>query len=253
MENIIKKQVLDLRPSVKLKEAEEQDDFGLELQSFDDFDFSLSNSKKNFIANESSVHVISLEPPPHLVRRAMRELQNQTMDELLIHRLIGLDRSSAEFQKEYVRLRVKSLMRPRASFSPCEDLLANDWPKTRTFTSMPYEQMVPQEPTLKSPWTVNTLGDLWSFFGPWLTLVIALQLYYSFKLGTLFGSQEMLDGYSPINIGAFIIALASLFTSMFVLKGCKGQEYKNFIPRLSGIGIVSVLIAMASHLMLEFF
>jgi hypothetical protein len=86
-----------------------------------------------------------------------------------------------------------------------------------------------------------------------LTFIVALQLYYSYQLGSLLGSQEMLHGNLPVNIGTLIIALVSLVITVLILMRCKCQDYKNFIPRLAGIGIVSALIAIASHLLLIFF
>jgi len=244
-----KNQELSAQSAGGLKEYSQQDDLDLELESFDDFESSLNESKKSsFIPNESSVHVLPVDAPPHVMRRAIRDLESGSLDELLVHKLIGLDRKSAEFRQEYIRLRCESLMRPRSTFSPCKDLIANEWRETSTFTSKENVKIVPQEIHQKNPWSVNSLGDLWTFFGPWLTFIVALQLYYSYQLGSLLGSQEMLHGNLPINIGTVIIALLSLATSAFVLMRCKGNDYKSFIPRLAGIGIMSALTAIASHL-----
>jgi hypothetical protein len=248
-----KKEDLSTRSTGSFKGYTHQEDFDLDLESFDDFDFSLDEPKKSaFIANESSVKVLPVEAPQHIIRRAIRDLESGSLDELLVHRLIGLDRESAEFRQEYINLRVESLMRPRSSFSPCTELAANSNSdrETSTFTSKAKPRIVPREVNYKSPWAVNTLGDLWSFFGPWLTFIVALELYSSYQLGSMFESQEILHGNFPINIGTLIIAFVSLATSVLFLMRSKGQDYKNFIPRLAGIGIVSALISIASHLLL---
>jgi hypothetical protein len=234
-----------------LRQRSEQDDFALKLQSVDDESSANEPKKLAFIANKNSVHVLPFEPPLRLVRRAMKELQDGSMDEISTNKLIGLDPNSAEFRQAYIKLRVESLMRPRSSFIPCSELIVHPERETSTCTSKVNAQIILQ-PNFNSPWNVKNLGDLWDFFGLWLTFIIALQLYYSFKLGSLLRKFEMLDGNLQINIGRLAIALISLFTSILVLKGCKGQDYKIFIPRLSGIGIVSALIAIVSRLMLEF-
>lgn len=247
-----KNEDLSTRSSGKLKGQAQPDELKLYLEALDDFDFSLDEPKKSaFIANESSVKVLPVEAPQHIIRRAIKDLESGSLDELLVHRLIGLDRESAEFRQKYINLRVESLMRPRSSFSPCTELVVNSDRETTSFTSKAKPRIVPQEVNYKSPWAVNTLGDLWSFFGPWLTFIFALELYSSYQLGSMFESQEILHGNFPINIGTLIIALVSLATSVLFLMRCKGQDYKNFIPRLAGIGIVSALISIASHLLLD--
>lgn len=123
-----KNEDLSTRSSGKLKGQAQPDELNLYLEALDDFDFSLDEPKKSaFIANESSVKVLPVEAPQHIIRRAIRDLESGSLDELLVHRLIGLDRESAEFRQKYIDLRVESLMRPRSSFSPCTELVANEW------------------------------------------------------------------------------------------------------------------------------
>jgi hypothetical protein len=98
----------------------------------------------------------------------------------------------------------------------------------------------------KSPWVVYTISDLWRFFGPLLSALIALQLYYSYKLGAHFKSYEILHGNITLNLATLIIALVSLLISARVLYACRGQDYKNFIPRFIGIATVSAVIAFAT-------
>lgn len=234
-----------------LKQNVEQNDFAQNLQSVDDESTLNEPKKRAFIPNDNSVHVLPFGPPQRLVRRAMKELQDGSEDELVTNKLIGLDRNSAEFRQGYVKLRVESLMRPRSSFMPCSELIVDPEREKSTCTSKVNAQII-QQPILKSPWNVNNLDDLWSFFGPWLSFVIALQLYFCFNIGSLLRKQKMLDGNLQVNIATLIIALISLFTSILVLKRCKGQEYKSFIPRLSGIGIVSGLIAIGTRLLMKF-
>ncbi len=237
----------------KPRQDVEQDVFDQPLQSIDDFLLSRDTPIKIASpANESSVHVLPLEAPPHAIRRAIQELESGSLDELLVHKLLSLERDSAEFRQEYVRLRAASMMRPRASFSPSIEGGAGTRRETIAIAGKTKAQITQEEINFKSPWSVNTLRDLWVFFGPWLTFLIALQLYYSFQLAMLFGKQKMLHGDLPFNMSALIIVLVSLFISSFVLKGCKGQDYHNFIPRLLSIGIVSAVIAITSYFLPKF-
>ena len=231
----------------------EQDVFDQPLDSMDDFQLPLDEPKKIvYHSAERFVNAPSLNPPPHAFRRAIQELESCFLNELLLQKLLALDRDSAEFRQEYVRLRAESLVRPRPSSSPWSKVGAPPGRETIANTSEPQEQIAPEEINLKSPWSVHKLRDLWIFFGPWLTVLIVLQLYYSYKLGALFEKQKMLYGSLPFNMDVLIIALASLLTSSLVLKRCKGQHYTNFIPRLLGIGIVSAVIAFTTHFLLMF-
>jgi hypothetical protein len=193
---------------------------------------------------ESYSHVLPVGPPLHLIRRATKEFESGLLDEILIHKLLPLNRESPEFRQEYVRLRVQSLLRPRASSEP--------WFEMVGIASNTVEQVMPEEDNSKNPWSVDTHKDLWIFFGPWLSVLFIIQLFYSFELGALYKTHVLLDGNIPLNITTLIIALVSMFTSYFVLFRCRGQHYKKFIPRLLGLGIASTAIAAASFLLLKF-
>jgi hypothetical protein len=104
----------------------------------------------------------------------------------------------------------------------------------------------------KDPWRINSLWDLWKFFGPAMTILIALQALYSLKFAELFRKFQIPAEHASFNWTALIMMLVSYFISFLVLKGCMGQNYKNFIPRLVGIGFVSAMITLLSFLLPEF-
>lgn len=179
--------------------------------------------------------------PPHLIRRAITEFENGILNELLLHKLLHLDRNTPEFRQEYIRLRVESLLMPRTSSESASDIAA-------IFGSV-RQPMMAEAQQFKNPWLVQTLGDLWLFFAPFLTILIALQLLYSIKLGPLIKTHVALLGNVSAHMTSVILALASLFTTILVLYGCRGQDYRTFFPRLFAIGAVSAVIALASFVL----
>jgi hypothetical protein len=87
------------------------------------------------------------------------------------------------------------------------------------------EQITQQGHNFKDPWTVNTPWDLFIFFGPLLTLIIASQFIYSYQLGALAKKHDMLPGNVSSNMVALIIFLVSLFTTSLILHMRKGQDH----------------------------
>lgn len=179
--------------------------------------------------------------PPHLIRRAITEFENGILNELLLHKLLHLDRNTPEFRQEYIRLRVESLLIPRASSESASDMAA-------IFGSV-RQPIMAEAQQFKNPWLVQTLGDMWLFFAPFLTILIALQLFYSIKLGPLIKTHVALLGNVSSHMTNVILALASVFTTLLVLYGCRGQDYRTFFPRLFAIGAVSAVIALASFVL----
>ena len=197
-----------------------------------------TNDTINAITGNTEEQENSVYVPPHLIRRAITEFENGILNELLLHKLLHLDRDSAEFRQEYVRLRVESLLMPRTSSESSYEMAA-------IFGSAK-EQIMTEGQHFKNPWLVNTLGDLWLFFGPFLSILIALQLFSSFKLAALLKTHVIQHGNISLITATLIIASVSLFTTTLVLYGCRGQDYRKFFPRLLAIGVVSAVIAFAS-------
>jgi hypothetical protein len=181
------------------------------------------------------------ESPTNLIRLAIKELESGVLDIIVLHKLTSLDRHSAEFRQEYVKLRVEAWLKPRSSSEPCS--------KIEAFAGNTEEQDMQEGRHYKNPWVVYTISDLWRFFGPLLSALIVLQLYYSYKLGAHFKSYEILHGNITLNLATLIIALVSLLISARVLNACRGMVYKRFFPRLIGIATLSVVIALASVLL----
>jgi hypothetical protein len=222
----------------------EEDVFDHPLESSDDPAFKQETAmRKADLQEESPAQVLTVEPSLHAIRRAIQELESGRLDELIIANLISLDRNSAEFRQEYVRLRALSLTRPRA--------LPSSWSEAHTMAIINNEIGNEEETYWNSPWNVNSLWDLWRFFGPGLTLLTAIQLFCSFKLATLLRKLEILPGNLSFTVTSFIIALLFLIINMLILNGCKGQDHQKFVPRLLGIGIVSSVIAIMSFLLVK--
>lgn len=220
-----------------------QNEFDQPLQSIDDFLLS-RDTPDNIasIADVSSVHVLPLETSPHAIRRAIQELESGSLDELLVHKLLSIERDSVEFRQEYVMLRAQSLMiRPRTSSGPLS--------KVEAIAGNTGTQDMPNRGNHKNPWAVYTISDLWRFFGPLMSALIILQLFNSYQLGALFKSYEILHGNFTLNLATLIIALVSLLISSLVLYGCRGQLYTMFIPRFIGIATVNAVIAIAPFLL----
>lgn len=240
-----KKKFRAVRSTGRPKQYEAEEEFDQPIEATGDSELPLKESKNIYpIANDSSVFVLPMEPPLHAIRRAIRELESGSLDELVINKLISLDRKSAEFREEYVRIRALSLVRPRPS--------APSFNESYIIMGGAEEQSLQEEISYQNPWSVNSLWDLWRFFGPSLTLVIVLQLVFSLKLSALLGKLHIPPGNFPSSMIALIIASLSLYTSYLVLNGCKGREYNQCSPRLVGIGVVSAVLAVFTFLLVKF-
>ena len=193
-------------------------------------------------ANPSSTPANHLDAPAHFIRRAIQELDSGSLDELLINRLLQFDRDSAEFRQEYVRLRVESLMRPRASFIPTQ----------RSHAAAPPDATAPHPKSeeLHNPWQIHRLRDLWSFFGPWLTVVTAIQFYASLNLSKLIDYRGMLPEARSPHIASLLIVCLSLSISAVCLRGLRGRDFHDFAPRLLGITGASAIAAISFHMIL---
>ncbi len=242
-----KKKFRAVRSTGRPKQYEAEEEFDQPIEATGYIELPPKERKNVYpIANDSSVFVLPMEPPLHAIRRAIRELESGSLDELVINKLISLDRKSAEFREEYVRIRALSLVRTRPSspsFNESYIIMGGAEAQSRE------EQ---EEISYQNPWSVNSLWDLWRFFGPSLTLVIVLQLVFSLKLSALLGKLHIPLGNFPSSMIALIIASLSLYTSYLVLNGCKGREYNQCSPRLVGIGVVSAVLAVFTFLLVKF-
>lgn len=201
-------------------------------------------------ANTHSSELIpQLNAPAPLIRRAIQELESGLLDELLIHQLLGFDRDSTEFKMEYVRLRVESLVRARASLNPT--------PATRP-SSGPAEvkaapgYVAPNLFETKSPWRVHRFRDLWAFFGPWLTAIFAIQLYAGHKLMMGFlANKDLFPDMLPPHFATLSIVGSALTGSTAFLLRLRGKDFHDFTPRLVGIGALSATFALAFHVVVD--
>jgi hypothetical protein len=185
------------------------------------------------------VEPLQQEAPSHIIRRAIQEFESGSLDELLIHQLLEFDRNSAEFRQGYVRLRVQSLMRPRASNTPT--------PYSTAPASLARSETEIQEQHGHNPWRVDRLRDLWSFFGPWLSLLVVIQLYASHATGHLVTeSWKLLSSTSP-HLIAVIVAAGLVGLSAFLLQRLRGRDFHDFSPRLLQISAASGVCAIAAH------
>jgi hypothetical protein len=237
-----------VRSTGRPKQYEVEEEFDQSIEAMGDSELPPQESKNIYpiAANDSSVFVLPMEPPLHAIRRAIRELESGSLDELVINKLISLDRKSAEFREEYVRIRALSLVRPRpSSQSYNENYIIMGGAEAQSLEEQ-------EEISYQNPWSVNSLWDLWRFFGPSLTLVIVLQLVFSLKFVALLRKLDIPVGNFPSGMIALIIASLSLYTSYLVLNGCKGREYNQFSPRIVGIGVVSAVLAVFTVLLIKF-
>lgn len=188
---------------------------------------------------------VQADPPSHFLRRAIREFESGSLDELLIHQLLQLDRNSAEFRQEYVRLRVESLMRPRATSKPSN----SQYP----FHGAIESKEIQTSSEMKSPWRINRFWNLWDFFGPWLTVMVALQGYASYNLARLLREEGVL----PKSLSVYLIALAilgaALLASGMCLRHRRGSDFHEFSSRLIGIAVLSGAAAISSHVVFRIF
>lgn len=194
---------------------------------------------------ESSSQSRPLVDFPQLIKRAIKEFESGMLDEYLVHKLLPLNRESPEFRQEYIKLRVQSLLRPRASSDPWSISFANPENTKKLIT--------PEGHDFKNPLIVSNFKDLWGLLGPWLTVLIALIIYCSVQLSMLTIKYDISHGNIPQNSVTLIIALVLLLTSSLILYGCRGQHYKKFIPRLLGIGVAYGVTTTVSYLLLKFF
>ncbi len=226
--------------------GKEEFDFDEILQSMEE-DLEPTGGKKGAASATHATPVVVPQPdaPSHVIRRAIQEFESGSLDELLVHQLLQFDRDSADFRQEYVRLRVASLMRPRATFDPA-DLTSSHGGERKA-------EAVPDLNEMKSPWRIHRLRDLWSFFGPWLTVVVGIQLYASHNLAHLLAEQKILPEEFPPHLGAFIIVGAALACSAALLRQLRGHDFHDFTPRLLGISALSGVLAIAFHVLLNIF
>lgn len=186
-----------------------------------------------------TVETLQQEAPSHIIRRAVQEFESGSLDELLIHQLLEFDRDSAEFRQGYVKLRVQSLMRPRASNAPTP---YSSLPGSPTRT-----EAETQEQQGHNPWRIDRIRDLWSFFGPWLTLLVAIQLYASHATGHLVAEKTKSLGEAPPHLIAVIMAGGLISLSALLLRGLRGRDFHDFSPRLLQISAASGACAIAAH------
>jgi len=179
------------------------------------------------------------EAPSHIIRRAVQEFESGSLDELLIHQLLEFDRNSAEFRQGYVGLRVQSLMRPRASNTPT--------PYTNAPATPSRSEAEAQAPQGHNPWRIDRLRDLWSFFGPWLSLLVAIQLYASHATGHLVAEKGRIAGPISPHVIAVIVAVGAISLSALLLRGLRGRDFHDFSPRLLQISAASGVCAIAAH------
>jgi len=187
----------------------------------------------------AAVETLQQEAPSHIIRRAVQEFESGSLDELLIHQLLEFDRDSAEFRQGYVKLRVQSLMRPRASNTPT--------PYSTAPASLARSEAEIQQQQGHNPWRVDRIRDLWSFFGPWLTLLVAIQLYASHATGHLVAEKTKSLGEAPPHLIAVIMAGGLISLSALLLRGLRGRDFHDFSPRLLQISAASGACAIAAH------
>lgn len=251
---------LDARHRLDHRTSERQ--AGLDISSANDLQVDARRQSANRISrtsqrerppqsspSRSSTLIHQLNAPAPLIRRAIQELESGLLDELLIHQLLGFDRDSTEFKREYVRLRVESLVRARA--------LLNPTPATRP-SSGPAEvkaapgYVAPNLFETKSPWRVNRFRDLWAFFGPWLTAIFAIQLYAGHKLMMGFlANKDLFPDMLPPHFATLSIVGSALTGSTAFLLRLRGKDFHDFTPRLVGIGALSATFALAFHVVVD--
>lgn len=189
-------------------------------------------------------HILTMKPHQHASGQPIQEIERRLLDETMPNKASASDRVTAVPLWGQLGRMLTWPMRTKSSFS------SND--NTATITNHGKKKEKTKKIRYKNPWAVNSLWDLWRFFGPVLTFLIALQIFSSLKLAELLKKLEIPNGHIPVNRIALVIALVSVFTNFLVIKGCKGQDYKNFIPRLLGIGIVNTLITLISFFLLDY-
>lgn len=231
-------------------------DFDRVLQSMEEDLEPVSGSKRPELP-ALAPSTASLQPkmPARFIRSAIQEFESGSLDELLIHQLLDFDRDSAEFRKEYVRLRVKSLMRPRSTFDAArptaKHFSANDSGNSGNSGNLGNPDALPDPLEMESPWRIYRVRDLFSFFGPWLTVIGGIQIYGGRNLGYLLAEQNLLpEVLTPLQ-AAFLISVAAFGSSLALLARLRGKHYHEFIWTLVAITAPSGVLAIISHTLLH--
>jgi hypothetical protein len=130
-------------------------------------------------------------------------------------------------------------MRPRASNAPTP---YSSLPGSPTRT-----EAETQEQQGHNPWRIDRLRDLWSFFGPWLSLLVVIQLYASHATGHLVTEKGRAFGVASPHLIAAIVAGGLISLSALLLRGLRGRDFHDFSPRLLQISAASGICAIAAH------
>jgi len=229
---------------------------GTAASSTDDFDFDeiLQSMQQDLETpqretTQRTPPILPPDPIPHLsapaplIRRSIQELESGSLDELLIHQLLGLERDSAEFRREYVRLRVESLMKARNAPHPTPAADSSGGPVAVAAAPDLFET--------RSPWRINRFRDLWAFFGPWLTAIFGIQLYAGHKLVDLLAKRDLFPDILPPHLATLILVGCASTGSAALLLRLRGRDFHDFTPSLLGIGALSALFAIAFHVLVD--
>lgn len=231
------------RPSQKRFVGDEV--FDAPLRSVDDVFVSLQNREvKANPGQEDRNLVLPLKPSPQSIGQSIQAPEIVSIEKTAKSKPGTEQSGPTDFQqKHFSRWAPWFIFVKPSSTSDDKTTSARDHAKKRISRGKKRD---------KNPWCVNSLWDLWRFFGPAMTVLIALQSVYSLKLAELFQKFQTPAGKTPFNWTAIIIMIVSFFISYLVLYGCKGKNYKIFIPRLVAIGFVSAMITLVSFLLPEF-
>lgn len=229
-------------PKVRRDEPSPRHDFDFD-EILDEMNHDLgeeSHREKEALASvDESRAANHLDKSIDWVNRAIQELDSGVLDEFVVNQLLQFDRTSAEFRQEYLRLRVESLIDAQIESIPSVNSQTGAHP-----TAM-VQNMDRESP--RSPWEIYRLRDLWSFFGPWLTIVAALQFYASMNLCKLLEDRDMLPyATSPYLVSVLPTCLLLTISALY-LRSFRGKHFHRFVPHLLGITGVSAIAAISLH------
>lgn len=225
---------MDKQPTKDLSGGEEDPDIiRLEPSGTSDFAIEFPFRKLSLPAPKMSDSAsLPRGVPIGVVRRAVRELETDSIDALTRFRLGVGGTDSSEFRKRFIEMRCEDFLKSSNNRKKASDFVylygpdlveqsvgahsANDSPTPPRDSDRSHSLVLS-----KNPWAVYSLKDLFRHQGPLLTLTVGALIFCGYQIALSLGSEV-----SPIAIVA-LIAMLLLFTYVPILRmyGNHNQEF----------------------------
>jgi len=119
-------------------------------------------------------------------------------------------------------------------------------PPTKATTTTKATALAKAAAQAKNPWVISSPKDLWDFFGPWLCVLIGIQVYASYIVARL------MPPYFEREVSVPMLA-AAIASGFLVLDGAifsffRNRDFRDTIVPLALLGLVSTLVTVVGHL-----